>query len=49
MSWTEPSAGLILVRTASSHSPRRCSSRTRYVLTWRNSPESVSRLNRLET
>ena len=49
MPWTEPSARLIASRISGVHSPRALSSRTRAALTWRNSPDSVSRLNRLDT
>jgi hypothetical protein len=46
---TEPSARLIASRTGAVHIPSCWSSVTSAVLIWRNSPESVSRLNRLET
>ena len=49
MSWTDPSARLIVSRTCGVHSPRAFSSATSAVLTWRNSPDMVSRLNRLDT
>lgn len=49
MSCTDPSARLIAERIRSFHRPRAFSSRTRAVLTWRNSPDRVSRLNRLDT
>ena len=49
MPWTDPSAFLIASRISGVHSPRALSSRVRAPLTCRNSPESVSRLNRLDT
>jgi hypothetical protein len=49
MPWTEPSACLICSRIRSVHSPCAFSSVTSAVLTCRNSPDMVSRLNRLDT
>ena len=49
MPWTEPSARLISSRTWGVHRPWAFSSATRAVLICRNSPDMVSRLNRLET
>jgi hypothetical protein len=46
---TDPSARLISARTRSVHRPRDFSSVTSAVLIWRNSPLSVSRLNRFDT
>jgi hypothetical protein len=46
---TEPSARLIASRTSWVHRPRSLSSRTSAEFTWRNLPESVSRLNRFDT
>lgn len=46
---TEPLASRSASRVWASHTPSRFSSSTRYELTWRNSPDSVSRLKRLET
>lgn len=46
---TEPPDSRSASRDCASHTPSRFSSATRYALTWRNSPDSVSRLKRLET
>lgn len=46
---TEPLASRSASRVRASHTPSFFSSSTRYALTWRNSPLSVSRLKRLET
>ncbi len=48
-SWIEPLASVIASRVVRSHTPSFFRSSTRYALTWRNSPLSVSRLKRLET
>lgn len=48
-SCTEPPASRSASRVRASHTPSRFRSFTRYELTWRNSPDSVSRLNRLDT
>lgn len=46
---TEPFASRSASRVRASQTPSFFNSATRYELTWRNSPDSVSRLNRLET
>ncbi len=46
---TEPSARLMASRTSGVQWPRAFSSRVSAAFTWRNSPESVSRLNRFDT
>ncbi len=48
-SCTEPLASRSASRVCWSQTPSSLRSRTRYGLTWRNSPERVSRLNRLDT
>ena len=46
---TEPSSRLMAVRVSSVHNPSFFNARTRAALICRNSPDSVSRLNTLDT